>query len=55
MSIATQLNDDAGVGVTGKVGSHDGDGSAEEGERRDGHAAVLEIQKVFEPSFRGAE
>ena len=55
VGIAAELDDETGVGEAGKVGSHDGDGAAEEGEGGDHHARVFDGEEVLDPVFGGTE
>ena len=46
VGVAADLRHDAGVGVRGEVGGHDGHGAAKEAERRRGHALVFELDEL---------
>jgi hypothetical protein len=53
--IAAELHEDTCMRLIGEIGSHDGDGTAEESKRRFRHPAVFERQKLWYASLRRSQ
>jgi len=53
VGVAAELGSDAGVGLGGEVGGHDGDGAAEEAEGGGGHALVLDFEEPRQAAALG--
>ncbi len=53
VGVSAELVEDGGVGGEGEIGGHDGDGSAEVAEGREGHALVLEVDEGGDAAAHG--